>query len=115
MKYAYMNERDEKLIQYINKHYQELLVEIEAVGSFDEFIKGGVLTKAIKMDILQIAENINSLSKETSSHLNAKDLRGIVDIRNHIAHGYIMVDDKIVWNAICERLPKLIEEINLLK
>lgn len=91
-----------------------MLVEIKAVGSFDEFIKGGVLTKVIKMDILQIAENINSLSKETSSKLDAKDLRGIVDVRNHIAHGYITVDDEIVWNAICQRLPKLIDEINLL-
>jgi len=110
-----MNERDEQLLKYINKHYQELLIEVEEIGSFDEFVKGGVLTKAIKMDILQIAENINSFSDETSSKLNAKDLRGIVDVRNHIAHGYITVDDKIVWNAICERLPKLIEDINSLK
>ena len=109
-----MNERDEHLRKYIYKHYQELVVEVEEIGSFDEYVKGGVLTKAIKMDILQIAENINSFSDETSSKLNPKDLRGIVDVRNHIAHSYIAVDDKIVWNAICQRLPKLIEEINLL-
>lgn len=109
-----MNERDEQLRKYINKHYQELVDEVEEIGSFDEFVKGGVLAKAIKMDILQIAENINCFSDETSSKLDAKDLRGIVDVRNHIAHGYITVDDEIVWNAICQRLPKLIEEINLL-
>ena len=110
-----MIERDLQLVKYINKHYDELVEEINAIGSFEEFEKGGVLTKAIKMDILQIAENINSFSEETKSLLNPKDLRGIIDIRNHIAHGYIKVDDQIVWKAIIERLPSLIESINNLK
>lgn len=107
-----MNERDQQLIKYINKHYKELVDEISAVATFEEFAKGGILTKAIKMDILQIAENINCFSDETARLLNAKDLRGIIDVRNHIAHGYITVDDQIVWKAITNKLPILIEEIN---
>lgn len=110
-----MKERDKQLIKYINKHYEELQEEIKEIGSFKEFAKGGVLTKAIKMDVIQIAENINSFSEETTALLNQKDLRGIVDIRNHIAHGYITVDDQIVWKAIIERLPYLIKSINSLK
>lgn len=110
-----MIERDLQLVKYINKHYDELVEEINVIGSFEEFEKGGVLTKAIKMDILQIAENINSFSEETKSLLNPKDLRGIIDIRNHIAHGYIKVDDQIVWKAIIERLPNFIKSINNLK
>ena len=115
MKSAYMKERDLQLVKYINKHYCELLEEIKEICSFEEFAKGGVLTKAIKMDILQIAENINSFSKETAALLNPKDLRGIIDIRNHIAHGYITVDDRIVWKSLIERLPNLINDINSLK
>ena len=112
MKYAYMNERDQQAIKHINKHYQELLEEVKLVGDFEEFKKGGVLTKAIKMDILQIAENTNCLTKETASQLSQKDLRGIIDIRNHIAHGYVHVNDEIIWYVIQDCLPTLINEIN---
>lgn len=115
MRYVFMNERDRQLIKHINTHYKELMEEVKIVGSFEVFQEGGIVTKAIKMDILQIAENINSLSNETSSQMNPKELRGIVDVRNHIAHGYIYVDDEIIWNVIQDGLPKLIETINSLQ
>ena len=67
-----MNERDNQTIKYINKHYEDLLEEVKLIGNFEEFKKGGVLTKAIKMDILQIAENVNCLTEEAASKLNKK-------------------------------------------
>ena len=115
MRFVFMNERDKQAIVHINKHYQELLEEVNQVGDFEEFKKGGVLAKAIKMDILQIAENTNCLTKETASQLTQKDLRGIVDVRNHIAHGYVYVDDEIIWYVIKDCLPTLIRDINNLK
>lgn len=110
-----MNERDSQLIKHINKHYQELLEEVKLVGTLEEFKKGGITTKAIKIDILQIAENVNCLSNETAKELKQRDLRGIVDVRNHIAHGYIYVNDEIIWYVIQDCLPSLISEINNLK
>ena len=110
-----MNERDIQLIKHINIHYQELLEEMNGINSLEEFKKGGVIVKAVKMDILQIAENVNCLTNETSNRLDPKDLRGIVDVRNHIVHGYVYVNDDIIWDVIQDRLPKLISEINLLK
>ena len=115
MRYVSMNERDKQTIKYINKHYEDLLEEVRLIGNFEEFKKGGVLTKAIKMDILQIAENVNCLTEEATSKLNKKDLRGIIDVRNHIAHGYIYVNDEIVWYVIQDCLPTFINEINNLK
>ena len=110
-----MNERDIQLIKHINIHYQELLEEMTGINSLDEFKKGRVLVKAFKMDILQIAENVNCLTNETSNKLDPKDLRGIVDVRNHIAHGYVYVNDDIIWGVVQDRLPKLIDEINSIK
>ena len=107
-----MNERDLQCLEHINRHYQELLEEMTMIDSFEQFCTGGVVTKAIKMDILQIAENINCLSKESILPINTVDLRGIIDIRNHIAHGYATIDDEIIWNVIKIRLPKLIKDIN---
>ena len=107
-----MNERDKQLVKHINKHYKELLEEMTMVGTFEDFKREGMLTKAIKMDILQIAENINHFSDETIAKLNPKDLRGISDVRNHIVHGYIYVKDDIIWYVIQDCLPGLINEIN---
>lgn len=115
MKYAFMNERDIQLIKHINIHYQELLEEMSGIVSLEEFKKSGVIIKAVKMDILQIAENVNCLTSETCKKLDPKDLRGIVDVRNHIAHGYVYVNDDIIWDVIQDRLPKLITEINSIK
>ena len=112
MKFVFMNERDIQLIEHINRHYQELLEEVTDVQSFELFAEGGITTKAIKMDILQIAENINCLSDESSSQLDPADLRGIIGVRNRIVHGYVTVDDEIIWKVIQNRLPKLIEDIN---
>ena len=112
MKSVFMNERDIQCIEHINRHYQDLVEEVKTVSTFEEFAKGGVLAKAIKMDILQIAENINSLTEEVSVKLSPKDLRGIADVRNHIVHGYVYVDDTIIWYVIQDCLPKLINDIN---
>ena len=110
-----MNKRDEQIIRHINTHFDELLEEAKQLNSFDEFAKGGVLAKAIKMDILQIGENINALSEEAKAQLNPKDLRGVADVKNHIAHGYISVDDQVIWDVILKRLPELINQINSIK
>ena len=115
MRFVSMNERDIQCIKHINNHYQDLQEEVSLVGTLDKFKKGGIIAKAIKMDIIQIAENINCLSEETTSKLNPKDLRGIADVRNHIAHGYLRVNDEIIWFVIQDSLPKLIDEINGLK
>ena len=112
MKFVFMKNRDVQLIEHINRHYQELIEEVRQVGSFEDFIKGGVLTKAIKMDILQIAENINHLTEGVSSLLDPVAFHGIISIRNRIVHGYLTVDDEIIWKVIQNRLPKLIEDIN---
>ena len=47
-----------------------------------------------------------------SVFMNERNLRGIIDIRNHIAHGYVYVNDDILWYVIQDCLPKLINDIN---
>lgn len=107
-----MKERDIQLIKHINRHYRELLQEKDSIQSFEDFAKGGPMVKAIKMDILQIAENINHFSEEVSSLLDPVAYHGIISIRNRIVHGYLTVDDEIVWKVVQNRLPQLIEDIN---
>ena len=109
-----MKNRDKYLIKCIKKHYSELVDEFKLVNDFDGFCENKVLNKAIKMDLLQIGENINHLTNETKLMLNKRDLVGIIDIRNQVAHGYVYLEDKIIWLIISNDLPKLMEQIEVI-
>lgn len=47
------------------------------------------MQKAIKIDLFQIGEQFGNLSSCLVNQINPRDYRGIRDIRNYIAHGYI--------------------------
>ena len=63
------------------------------------------------MDLFQIGEHINNLSDETKAKLSAHDLRGVINIRNFIGHGYVVLDDEIIWDSIRNDCPRLIEAL----
>ena len=109
-----MNTRDKFLVKHIKIHYSELVSESRDIQNFEDFCNNKVLNKAIKLDLLQIGENINHLSDETKLKLNKRDLIGIVDIRNQVAHGYVFLKDKIIWSIITDDLPRLMEQIEKL-
>lgn len=44
-------------------------------------------------------------------HLTKQECRGIVDTRNYIAHGYIELKDKSIWNTLYEELPPLVAKL----
>ena len=79
---------------------------------FEKFQNDRIIQKAIKMDLFQIGELVGNLSPEAVVSINTRDYKGIKDIRNYIAHGYIEIKDSIVWNTIIFELPTLIESLN---
>jgi len=70
---------------------------------------------AILMHLISIAEQINKLKDESSFELlkkfSKKDLKGIYDVRNFIAHDYDGVDLSIIENVIRYGLPSLLVSI----
>lgn len=108
-----MNKKDQQLIRYINKHYSELNEELKNINNdFSLYENNLIIQKAIKMDLFQIGELFGKLSYEIKDHINPKDVKGIIDIRNYIAHGYIALNDTIIWNTIFNDLPILISVLN---
>lgn len=110
-----MNKRDIVLIKYINKHYSELLEELKEVNGFNEFCNSRLINKAIKMDILQIGENINHLSEKAKLQINKKDLVGVIDFRNQVAHGYVSLKEEVIWETIQKDLPRIMLQVNSIK
>ena len=112
-----MNYRDNQIIRYVNKHYGELLDEMKNIKSYEDFIKADnkYLQKAITFDILQIGENLTHLSNESANQINSRELKGIVDTRNIVVHGYAVVKEKLIYKSIIEDLPRLMTQINNIK
>ena len=111
-----MNNRDKQIISYILSHYKEMQEELEMIhNSFEEYLNNIIVMKAIKMDLLNIGENANQLSEESKAQLNARDLRGAIDFRNQIAHGYVTVEETILWETVHSDLPRFIDSIKKLK
>lgn len=116
MKSVFMNKKDQLIKDYINKHYKELVEEIDTINDkFDEFINNKAVQKAVSFDLFQIGELFNKLSDETKRKLNNRDIRGIIDVRNFIAHGYIYIKKTEIWNTVHNDLPRLIEQIEEVK
>ena len=111
MKFAFM--KDEQILECIKKHYKEILEELKLVNDdFDTFTKDSLIKKAIKMDVFQIGELTNKLSGNAKAKMCAKELRGVINIRNFIGHAYVIVDDNIIWDSVKKDIPKLISDLS---
>ena len=42
------------------------------------------------------------------------DLVKAIDMRNFLTHAYLHIDDLVVWNAVTEELPRLLEDVGQL-
>lgn len=103
---------DEQRYEYILGHYKELCDETKDYRS--ETLtpdQAKILKKAIQMDLFQIGEHINRFSEAVKKQINNEDLKGIIDTRNIIGHGYQQVDPDILWDTIDNECPKLISQL----
>lgn len=107
-----MSNKDQQVKTYIIKHFNEMNEELKLVNDdFELFIKNKYIQKAVSFDLLQIGELFNNLSEECTKKLNKSDIRGIIDVRNYIAHGYIYIKNTEIWKTIHNDLPKLINNL----
>lgn len=105
-------DRDKQRIYYILKHYSELQKELNDINDdFNEFVNNLVYQKAIKLDVIQIGEHTTNLSNERKNMIRKEDVRGVIDYRNQVVHGYVTIRNEELWNTIHNDLPKYIEQV----
>lgn len=110
-----MKNKDEQLIYHINKHYNELISELNLISDFKDFVSNLIVKKAIILDLIQIGEKVNRLSDEFKAKLNKINIKGIIGFRNYLVHGYGTKGNNIIWNTLKNDLPNFIKEINNVK
>ncbi len=105
--------RDYSLVYKINKHFNDLMIEFENIKSLEEFSSSGTKRKSILLDLLQIGELVNRLSKPFTDECDSR-VRKIVDVRNIIVHEYERVSDKKIFDILQFDLQPFIDNINTL-
>jgi len=100
---------------------KNLVDVIQAGEEIQDFVRGmdfkayqssPVTQRAVERDFEIIGEALNRI-KSTDDELldNISELHRIIGFRNILIHGYDVVDEAIVWQALTKHLPILISEI----
>jgi uncharacterized protein with HEPN domain len=79
---------------------------------FKEYQNNSVTKRAVERDLEIIGEALNRI-KYTDNELLEKisEHHRIIGFRNILIHGYDIVDEAIVWQAVTKHLPILIGEV----
>ena len=79
---------------------------------FKAYQNNAVTKRAVERDFEIVGEALNRI-KNTDSELleNISEHRRIIGFRNILIHGYDIVDETIVWQAVTKHLPILIREV----
>jgi uncharacterized protein with HEPN domain len=104
---------------------RKFLFDIQtAAKQLDEFTQGKsftgysadpMLRSAVERQFEIIGEALAQLAKIDQEAANRiSDWRRIVDFRNVLAHGYAVVDDRLVWDILQSKLPTLEREVSAL-
>ena len=86
----------------------------ERIGkSFDCFCKDPDYRDSLLMNILLVGEAANRLSDECREAMSDIPWREIIGTRNIIVHGYVQIDDAVIWHIIEKDLPELKNRIEI--
>jgi len=83
--------------------------------TFADYEADDLIKSAVERQFEIMGEALNQLSKIDAETIHkVSDYQQIISFRNILIHGYADVDDRLVWNIIETRLPKLSIEISSL-
>ncbi|MCL1811123.1 MAG: DUF86 domain-containing protein [Methanomassiliicoccaceae archaeon] len=101
---------DIKRIEAIVTYCKRIEEKINEFGKDeDEFFENLDYQQICSFCVLQIGENIKSLSPELIEKYPEIQWRGISGMRDIIAHGYEKINLDIVWTSITKKIPALRE------
>lgn len=98
-----MLETIEKIIRYTSNYH-----------SAEELYQNDRDFDAAMMNFIVIGEEVGKLTDEIKAKNKQVDWQKIYSLRNIIAHHYFGINVDIVWQIICNDLPKLKDDLNRL-
>ena len=106
-----MNNETRKNLVDVLQAAEEIQDFVQAMD-FRAYRNNPVTQRAVERDFEIIGEALNRI-KYTDNELLAKisEHHRIIGFRNILIHGYDIVDEAIVWQAVTNHLPLLIKEV----
>jgi uncharacterized protein with HEPN domain len=90
----------------------KLIQEFTAGKSFDFYKNDSLLRSGVERQFEIIGEALNRLCRMDSSFASPiESYRQLIAFRNVLIHGYDLIDDLVVWDAVVQKLPKLMLDL----
>jgi len=107
-----LEDRDRLFLLRMIEHCERIEKAKQRFGStFQHFQDDPDYRDVVCMNIFQIGELANQISEKAENSLNDIPWRQMYAIRNILAHAYIKVDHKIVWDTVVHDIPQLSERL----
>ncbi|MFH0975116.1 MAG: DUF86 domain-containing protein [Spirochaetota bacterium] len=97
-------------IQDIKEAIDKIQIYITNID-FESFKKDSKTYDSIIHNFFVIGEAAGKIPEEIHERYSEIDWRGMIGMRNIIAHGYFTIDPDIIWKTIQDDLPVLKEQI----
>ena len=90
----------------------ELILQFTTDKGFEEYSADTLLRSGVERQFEIIGEALNRLRKVDLTVASQIDRHGrIIAFRNILAHGYDVVDDRVVWDVVQDNLPSLHRQV----
>lgn len=91
-------------------------VQIAVSGTdLDIYLQGGPIAWATERQMELVGEALSKLRQaDTQMAERIPNIHRIIGMRNVLAHGYLIINDRIVWQAATQAVPQLIPVLKTL-
>jgi uncharacterized protein with HEPN domain len=93
----------------------EAIIQFTEGISFETFSNDRMRYSAVIREFEIIGEAVGKLSDTVKDNYSQVNWQDIKDFRNILIHEYFGIDLGLVWNVVCEDLPKLYETIKAME
>lgn len=91
--------------------FAERVLEYTGGLNRDSFVKNRLVYDATVRNIELIGEAATHIPAEVRSQHEAVPWRAMIATRNKLIHGYLGLDDDVIWSIVCDAIPGLVDEL----
>ena len=93
----------------------ELIREFSGGRTLEDYSRDALLRSGVERQFEIIGEALNRLSKtDPATGARISEQARIIAFRNILIHAYDVVDDHVVWEAVTDKLPILLGDVQAL-
>lgn len=93
-----MTDKEKKYLSDIINSIAHIENFTRDIQSFEDFTGNFLIKAAVERHFMIIGEAVVKYSRITNTPLSSS--KQIISLRNHLAHGYDDIDDRVIWSIV---------------